>query len=296
MTTEELDIEPLLIDGAWVRPASTLDVVNPYSGKTFARVAMAGPADVEQALAAAARAFKTWRDVPAHRRSQILYRASDLLAERQEEMARTITMENGKALKDARVEASRAVQTFRFAAEEARRLSGEMVPMEAYPGFENRVAFTLREPIGVLAAISPFNFPLNLVAHKVAPGLAAGNTIVLKPASKTPLSALKLAAILQEAGLPDGVLNVVVGSGSDVGDRLVTDPRVAMVTFTGSSPVGRSIRDRAGMKRVTLELGNNSANIVHGDADLDAAARALVRGAFGTNGQSCISVQRSDRP
>jgi len=282
----------LLIDGQWVTPGDTIDVTNAYSGVVFARVGKAGPQEVEQALAAATTAFETWKDVPAHERSRILYRASEALEAQRDEIARIITMENGKAIKDARVEATRAAQTFRFAAEEARRIHGETIPMEAYPGFEKRMAFTLREPIGVVAAISPFNFPLNLVAHKLAPALAAGNTVVLKPATKTPLSALRLARILQDAGLPRGVLNVVVGSGPEVGDRLVTDRRPAMVSFTGSGPVGRAIRDKAGMKRITLELGNNSANIVHADADLDAAARALVRGSFGTNGQSCISVQR----
>ncbi len=282
----------LLINGQWTAPNGTTEVRSPFTGEPIYRVSLAGEAEAHAAIDAAANAFTTWSQTPAHERSRLLHRATALLEERKEDLARTLALEAGKPIRDARGEVGRAVQTFRFAAEEAKRIYGETIPMDAAIGSEGRMGITFRQPIGVIAAISPFNFPLNLVAHKVAPALATANTVVLKPASQTPVSALKLGEILTEAGFPPGVFNLVVGSGGTVGEALVASDKVAMVTFTGSPPVGIGIRNRAGMKKVILELGSNSATIVHEDADLALAARQLARGAFAYAGQICISVQR----
>jgi acyl-CoA reductase-like NAD-dependent aldehyde dehydrogenase len=282
----------LLINGEWVAPNGTAEVLSPFSGEPVFRVSLAKEPQVTAAIAAAAAAFESWSQSPAHERSRLLHRTVALLEERKEDLARTIALEAGKPIRDARGEVARAVQTFRFAAEGAKNVYGETIPMDAALGSEKRVGITFRQPIGVIAAISPFNFPLNLVAHKVAPALATANTVVLKPASVTPVTALKLGEILVDAGFPAGVINVLVGSGPEVGNPLVESRKVAMVTFTGSPPVGMGIRDRAGMKKVILELGSNSATIVHEDADLAAAARAIAKGAFAYAGQICISVQR----
>ncbi|HVC78916.1 MAG TPA: aldehyde dehydrogenase family protein, partial [Chloroflexota bacterium] len=282
----------LLINGQWTAPNGTTEVRSPFTGEPIFRVSLAGETETRAAVDAAAGAFTTWSHTPAHERSRLLHRATALIEERKEDLARTLAQEAGKPIRDARGEVGRAIQTFRFAAEEAKRLYGETIPMDAAIGSEGRMGITFRQPIGVIAAISPFNFPLNLVAHKVAPALASANTVVLKPATQTPVSALKLGEILTEAGFPPGVFNVVVGSGGTVGEALVASEKVAMVTFTGSPPVGMGIRNRAGMKKVILELGSNSATIVHEDADLALAARQLARGAFAYAGQICISVQR----
>jgi acyl-CoA reductase-like NAD-dependent aldehyde dehydrogenase len=282
----------LLINGQWTTPNGTAEVRSPFTGEPVYRVSLAGEAETKAAIDAAAAAFAGWSQAPAHERSRLLHRATALIEERKEDLAQTLALEAGKPIRDARGEIARAVQTFRFAAEEAKRIYGETIPMDAAVGSEGRMGITFRQPIGVIAAISPFNFPLNLVAHKVAPALATGNTVVLKPASQTPVSALKLGEILTEAGFPPGVFNVVVGSGRTVGEALVASDKVAMVTFTGSPPVGIGIRNRAGMKKVILELGSNSATIVHEDADLALAARQLAKGAFAYAGQICISVQR----
>jgi acyl-CoA reductase-like NAD-dependent aldehyde dehydrogenase len=229
--------------------------------------------------------------LPAHERARILDTVAHLLDERREDAAQTISAEAGKPLKAARVEAQRAVSTYTFAAVEARRLAGEVVPMDASPAGEGKLALTIRLPIGIVGAISPFNFPLNLVAHKIAPALAAGCAVVLKPASATPFSALFLAELEQEAGLPPGWLNVVAGSAAEIGDVLVADERVKLITFTGSSNVGWSLAERAHRKRVKLELGNATPAIVCADAPADAASK-LAANAFSFAGQSCISVQR----
>jgi acyl-CoA reductase-like NAD-dependent aldehyde dehydrogenase len=221
-----------------------------------------------------------------------------LIRERREEFARTIATEAGKALKYARIEVDRGIGTFTFAAEEAKRMHGETVPLDAIPSGEGYFGYYVRRPVGVIVGISPFNFPLNLVAHKVAPALAAGNTMVLKPASWTPVTAVLLCQVLQEAGLPPGALNLIVGPGGTVGEWLVTDPRVAKVTLTGSVPVGRQILSMAGIKKVTLELGNTGPVIIAPDADLEYAAKRCAIGAYYNSGQVCISVQRiySQRP
>jgi acyl-CoA reductase-like NAD-dependent aldehyde dehydrogenase len=280
----------LLIDGDWVETRDWVDVRSPYSGEVVGRVAKAGAAETSTAIDAAERAMQ--EPLPAHKRAEILVRVAGALGRRHDEVARLISDEAGKPLKAARVEAARAMSTYTFAAVEARKLAGEMVPMDAAQAGEGKLAFTLRRPIGVVGAISPFNFPLNLVAHKLAPALAAGCAVVLKPASQTPLSALLLAELEDEAGLPAGWLNVVVGSASEIGDVLVEDDRVKAITFTGSGPVGWELRKRAAKKRVNLELGNATPVIVAGDADIPATAAKLAQNAFSFAGQSCISVQR----
>jgi acyl-CoA reductase-like NAD-dependent aldehyde dehydrogenase len=279
----------LLIDGARVETGEWMEVRSPYSGETVGRVAKGGASEAHRAVEAAAAAMAT--PIPAHERARILDRVSDLLEERVEDAARTISAEAGKPLKAARVEAQRAASTYRFAGVEARRLAGEVVPMEGSPAGEGKLGLTLRLPIGIVGAISPFNFPLNLVAHKIAPALAAGCAVVLKPASATPLSALLLAGLEEEAGLPPGWLNVVPGSASAIGDVLVEDERVKLITFTGSSGVGWDLAARAHKKRVKLELGNATPAIVCGDAPPWTVER-LAANAFSFAGQSCISVQR----
>ena len=280
----------LPIGGAWVETGEWVEVRSPYSGDVVGRVAKAGADETRRAIDAAAQAMRD--PLPAHKRAEILVRVAGALGRRHEEAARTICAEAGKPLKAARVEAARAMSTFTFAAVEARKLAGEVVPMDASQAGEGKLAFTLREPVGVVGAISPFNVPLNLVAHKLAPALAAGCAVVLKPASATPLSALFLAELEAEAGLPPGWLNVVVGSSSEIGDILVEDDRIAALTFTGSGAVGWALKERAPRKRVNLELGNATPVIVAADAELEDAATRLAANAFSFAGQSCISVQR----
>ncbi|HKG53998.1 MAG TPA: aldehyde dehydrogenase family protein, partial [Anaerolineales bacterium] len=282
----------LLIDGQWVDAGPLMEVKNKYDGKIVGTLPTARKEDVEAAIDAAERAEDVMADMPAYKRAEILLRTAALLRERSDDLAKTIAAEAGKALKFARAEVDRAVSTFTIAAEEAKRLHGETIPLDAVPAGEGYFGFWTRRPVGVIAAISPFNFPLNLVAHKVAPALASGNTLVLKPASTTPLAAVKLCQILQEAGLPPGAINLVVGSGGTVGEWLVTDPRVDKVTFTGSPEVGRHILSVAGIKKVTLELGNTSPVVVAPDADLDFVAKRCAVGAYYNSGQVCISVQR----
>jgi acyl-CoA reductase-like NAD-dependent aldehyde dehydrogenase len=280
----------LLIGGEWIETGGWIEVRSPYSGEVVGRVPKGSAAETRRALDAAAAAME--EPLPAHRRAEILVRVAGYLGKRHDEVARTICAEAGKPMKAARVEAARAMSTYTFSAVAARTLTGDMVPMDASQAGEGKLAFTLRRPIGLVAAITPFNFPLNLVAHKIAPALAAGCAVVLKPASQTPLSALLLAELEHEAGLPPGWLNVVVGPASEIGDVLVADDRVKLVTFTGSSDVGWSLRERAARKKVALELGNATPVIVERDADVDEAATKLAANAFAFAGQSCISVQR----
>ena len=281
----------LFIDGAWRETGRWQEVRNKFTGEVIAQVSVASQEDVAQAVRAARRAADRG-PLPPYQRYEILKRAGELLAERAEEFARSIAAEGGKPLKEARVEVSRAVQTLTLSGEEAKRIHGEGVPVEAAPGSENRLAFTIRVPVGVVCAISPFNFPLNLAAHKIGPALAAGNAVVHKPAGATPVTAAKLCQLLIDAGLPPGYLNLVFGPGSQVGEWLLENPEIDMYTFTGSPAVGERIKTRSGLRRVTLELGNNSAVIVHRDADLATAARLSAARAFANAGQVCISVQR----
>src|SRR5215218_4474433 len=280
----------LLLDGEWIETGEWHEVRSPYSGETVARVPEAGAEHARRAVDAATKAMEN--PLPAHQRAEILDRVATLLRERQDDVAQTICAEAAKPLKAARVEAERAVSTFTMAAVEARRLAGEVVPMDASPAGVGKLAYTLRIPIGVVGAITPFNFPLNLVGHKVAPALAAGCAVVLKPAGQTPLSALLLAELETEAGLPAGWLNVLVGPSAEIGDVLVEDERVRLITFTGSSAVGWGLRERAPRKRVNLELGNATPLIVEADADVEAAAAATAQHGFSFAGQSCISIQR----
>ncbi len=272
--------------------ADQIVVRSPYDGAEVGRVPKCTSADVDRAVAAAGTALEK-DPLPPWRRAEILDAAARLLAEREDDFARSIARESAKPLKTARVEARRAASTFTFAAVEARRLTGEMVPIDATEIGEGRLAFTLRLPIGVVGAISPFNFPLNLVAHKLAPAIAAGCPVVLKPASQTPLTAVALADLLvNECGLPADYLHVVTGSGADVGEALVRHPDVAYLSFTGSGEVGWAIKERAGRKKVALELGNNSPVIIEADGDWRAAAKAVAATGFAHAGQSCVSVQR----
>jgi acyl-CoA reductase-like NAD-dependent aldehyde dehydrogenase len=280
----------LFIGGEWVETGEWLEVRSPYSGEVVGRVAKAGGDETRRAIDAAERAMA--EPLPAHKRAEILVRVAGMLGRRHDEVARLISDEAGKPMKAARVEAKRAMSTYTMAAVEARKLAGEVVPMDGTQAGEGKLGFTLRSPIGIVAAISPFNFPLNLVAHKLAPSLAAGCAVVLKPAAQTPLSALLLAELETEAGLPRGWLNVLVGPSAEIGDVLVEDERVKALTFTGSGAVGWQLRERAPRKKVLLELGNATPAIVAADADLDAAAEKLAGNAFSFAGQSCISVQR----
>src|SRR5256885_3650144 len=270
--------------------AQEIEVRSPYSGEVVGRVRSAGADDARRAIDAAEAAMR--EPLPAHRRAEILVRVAGALGRRADEAAQLISAEAGKPVKAARVEVARAMSTYTMAAVQARTLTGQMVPMDASQAGEGKLAFTVRVPIGVVGAISPFNFPLNLVAHKIAPALAAGCAVVLKPASQTPLSALLLAELETEAGLPPGWLNVLVGPASEIGDVLVADERVKLSTFTGSSEVGWKLKERAAKKRVNLELGNATPLIVADDADLETAATKVAQNAFSFAGQSCISIQR----
>ena len=282
----------LYIGGEWVEGGTPLEVRNKYTGEVIGSVPQARQEDVDADIAAAREAAPAIADMPAYRRGQILARVAQRIQERREEFARTIAAEAGKALKYARAEVDRAISTFTIASEEAKRIHGETIALDAVPAGEGYFGFYVRRPVGVVAAIAPFNFPLNLVAHKVAPAIAAGNPVVLKPASSTPLTSVLLCQVLEEAGLPRGAINLVVGPGQTVGEWLVSDPRVAKVTFTGSPEVGERITRLAGIKKVTLELGNTSPVIVAPDADLDLVARRCAVGAYYNSGQVCISVQR----
>ena len=289
MATTET-VQKLLVDGEWYETGETIDVTSPFDGSVVGRVAYGGADDARRAIDAAERAMR--QPLPAHKRAAVLDRVAELIAERRDDFARTIAEEAGKPITTAGVEVDRCVQTITFSALEARRLSGEMVGMDAHPAGEGKEGLILRLPVGIIGAISPFNFPLNLVAHKVGPAFAAGCAVVLKPAGATPLSALLLAQAFQDAGQPGGWLNVIVGKSRDIGDVLTEDARVKMITFTGSSEVGWGIRQRANKKKVSLELGNSTPVIVLADADLDRAAGAIALNGYAFAGQSCISVQR----
>jgi acyl-CoA reductase-like NAD-dependent aldehyde dehydrogenase len=283
---------PMYIAGQEVRTPEARPVELPFDGSVVGTIFEAHKDEIDAAVAAAVNAVPVMREMTLDERSTILRRAYARLLERAEEMALAISSETGKPIKEARLETDRAALTLLFSAEEAHRLHGEVVPMDASPAGKGRWAMTIREPVGVIAAITPFNFPLNLAMHKIGPAIAGGNAVVHKPASATPISGILMARIFEECGLPKGALNVVTGPGGAIGDMLVLDKRVAMITFTGSVDVGLRIRNLAGMKKVTLELGSNSAVIVEDDADLDEAVRRCVAGSFAHSGQVCISVQR----
>lgn len=269
----------------------TYEVRSPYDDSLIATVQAASEQDVRAAIGRAETMKAALAEMPAHQRAAILYKTSELLAAEADSLAVLMARESGKPIRYAKGEVSRAVETFVFAAEEAKRIHGETVPLDAARGGVGRFGYYLRVPVGVVAAITPFNFPLNLVAHKVAPAIAAGCPIVLKPAPATPLTSLRLAEILAEAGLPEGAFSVVVG-GEDVGKWLTTDPRVAMITFTGSPNVARAISEIVGLRRTTFELGGNAAVVIDEGTDIAPLIPKLVTGAFAYSGQVCISVQR----
>ncbi|QAY67631.1 aldehyde dehydrogenase family protein [Paenibacillus protaetiae] len=282
----------LWIGGEWRRAARYEPLYAPYGGDKLADIAAASAAEAEEAIVNAHEAFLSYRNMPAYKRAEILYQAAALLEERSEACIRILVQEAGKPVKAARGEIARTAETYRFAAEEAKRIAGDQIPMDAAAGGTGRIGFTVKTPIGVITAITPFNFPFNLVAHKVGPALAAGNAIVLKPAEQTPLSALFLADLFRDAGLPDGVLNIIPGGGAELSEILTTHPHVKGVTFTGSPEVGRIIQRQAGLRKVTLELGSNSALIVDEGIDVASIIDRCVEGAFVYNGQVCISLQR----
>jgi len=285
------DGRPFLIGGRWRHGATTAPVRNPYTGETVAQVSQADPAEAERAVQSSVEGAAAMRALSSHARSALLQKAAQSLQARQEEFARTMTTEAGKPLSDARREVGRAVQTFSIAAEEAKRIGGEVMPLDWSSGMESYWGVTRRFPIGPILGITPFNFPLNLVAHKVAPALAAGNSILIKPAPQTPLTALLLGELLMEAGVPPGGLNVLPCNNT-VAEQLVVEPRFKLLSFTGSAPVGWMLKTKCGKKKVVLELGGNAAVIVEPDADLDYAVQRCVTGGFAYAGQTCISVQR----
>ena len=282
---------PFLIGGRWSQSATVAPVRNPYTGETIAHVCQASPADAESALQSSVEGAAAMRRLSGYARSTLLAHAAQALQARQEEFARTMTAEAGKPLTDARREVGRAIHTLSIAGEEAKRIGGEVVPLDWSPGMESYWGVTRRFPIGPILGITPFNFPLNLVVHKVAPALAAGNSILIKPAPQTPLTALLLGDLLLKAGVPPGGLNILPCDNT-VAEHMVVDPRFKLLSFTGSAPVGWMLKAKCGKKKVVLELGGNAAVIIEPDADLEYAAQRCVTGGFTYAGQTCISVQR----
>ncbi len=282
----------LMINGEKIETTKYASLFSPYSGEEIAQIAMADKEVTQKAIEAAYNAREVMAKMPAYKRAEILEKVVALLIEKADEAAEIITRESAKPIMFSKAEVARTIETYKFAAEEAKRIHGETIPFDAAVGGVGRIGYTVREPIGVIGAITPFNFPMNLVAHKVGPAIASGNTIVLKPASQTPLSALFIAELFSDAGLPAGALNVVTGPGGTVGEAIVEDERVNMVTFTGSPSVGIGIRNKAGLKKTTLELGSNSALIIDKDIEIDQIIDRCIMGAFSNQGQVCISLQR----
>jgi acyl-CoA reductase-like NAD-dependent aldehyde dehydrogenase len=282
----------MFVAGNWTDGSAQKPVHSPFDGSIVDTVPVATPDEVDAAIASAVRGAKIMAAMPAHQRAEILLRAARTLEGRIEEFATILTREMGKAIAEARGEVGRAVETLTISAEEAKRLTGETIPLDAAPGVSGKFGFTMRVPCGVVLAITPFNFPLNLVAHKVGPAIAAGNAVIIKPATATPLSALKLTALLLESGLPAEAIQCLTGSGESVGMRLCADARIRKISFTGSRDVGTGITRVAGLKRVTLELGSNSPMVVMSDADVSQVAAATATTGYANAGQSCISTQR----
>ena len=276
----------------WVDKPKTIPVINPYDGSQIDTVPKADADDIERALATAVRGARAMRKLTGYQRYQILHKAADLMAQHADDLARTITLEEGKIIGESRFEVTRATEIINLSAEEAKRLYAEVIPLDGAPATVNKFGFTVRVPCGVVVGISPFNFPLHLVCHKVGPALAAGNSVILKPATDTPLSGLKLVKILLEAGTPPEAIQCLTGAGNEVGEALCRDPRVRKITFTGSRDVGERICQVAGLKKVTMELGSNSPLIVMPDADLEKVASAVAATGYSNAGQVCISLQR----
>ncbi len=282
----------MFIGGEWITGEKTAEVRNPYNDDVLGALPQASPAQVERAVAHAFAHRSLMAEMPIHRRAAILEKTALLLADNKEKMVRSMILESGKPRKWAEGEVKRGMENLKFAAEACKSIHGETVPMDASVGSEGRLGFWMRVPVGVVAAIPPFNFPLNLVIHKLAPAIAAGNTVVLKPASNTPGSSQILVELLLEAGLPQDAVQLVYGNGSQVGAAIVKDERVAKITFTGSPAVGKYITKTAGLKKITLELGSNSGVIIDADANLEQVVPRVVIGSFAFSGQVCISVQR----
>lgn len=282
----------LWINGQWEAVDRTYDLASPYSGEVIAKVAKASVRDVERAIKGAHEAFQSFKKKTAYERAEILYNVVNIMRERKQELAEILAREAAKPISAGLVEIDRTIATYQFSAEASKQSTGETVPMDAAPGVTDRLGYTKRVPLGVISAITPFNFPFNLVAHKVGPAVAAGNTVVLKPATQTPLSSLVMAEIFKEAGLPDGCLQIVTGSGGELGDILVTHPLIKKVTFTGSGAVGLKMKEKVGLRKITLELGSNAAVIVEPSTPVEKMVSRAVGGAFNFAGQVCISLQR----
>lgn len=281
----------MLVGGEWKDSPQKIEVVYPYTGEVIGKVAQGTEEDVNRAIELAKEGFKEISSLTAYQRYEILMKAAELLKKRAEEFAKTLVLEVGKTIREARTEVARAIQTLIFSAEEAKRINGETFPVDAHPNGVGKVGFYVRVPVGIVSAITPFNFPLNLSMHKVAPALACGNAVVLKPSERTPLTPLMLGEILLEAGLPPKALSIIPGYG-DVGKAMTTHPDVRVVSFTGSRKVGEIITRQVGIKRVVLELGSNSAIVVHKDGNIEKAVEKAVLGGYAIAGQVCISVQR----
>ncbi|MFH1686738.1 MAG: aldehyde dehydrogenase family protein [bacterium] len=282
----------MLLNGEWVDRNNKIVVIDPYDGSVIDTVPSADTSDCELALASAVKGFEITKRMTVYDRAQILYKTAEIIKSRLEEFAVTIAKEGSKTIVEARKEASRCVNTMTCSAEEAKRILGETIPWDSFPGGEKRKGFYYRFPIGIVLAITPFNDPLNLVAHKLGPAIAAGNAVILKPATVTPLSAIKLVEAMLEAGLPPMAIQVITGQGSVIGDPLVSDDRVRMISFTGGVEAGKHIASKAGIKKIGMELGSDSPVIVWKDADLDLAVESCVSGSFWAAGQNCIGVQR----
>ncbi len=281
----------LLLGGEWVSKEEKLSVVYPYTGEVVAEVSKASEEDVYKAIEVAKEGYEKLSALTPYERYEILMRASQLLKQRAEDFAKSLVLEVGKTIREARTEVQRAIQTLIFSAEEARRIGGEVIPIDAHPNGKGKVGFYIRQPVGIVSAITPFNFPLNLSMHKVAPALACGNAVILKPSERTPLTPLMLGEVLLEAGLPPQALSILPGYG-DVGKAMTMHPDVRVVSFTGSRKIGEIITRQAGIKKVVLELGSNSAIVLHKDGDLKKAVQKTVLGGYAIAGQVCISVQR----
>lgn len=282
----------MFLEGRWQDRSETIAVTNPFDGSIVDTVPKGTADDVSAAVKTLIQGAAEMRAMPAHRRSEILRKAASLIKSRVDELAETISREEGKILAEARAEVSRSAETIDCSADEAKQLYGETIPLDAAGHGAGKFGFTLRIPCGIVAAITPFNFPLNLVCHKVGPSIAAGNATLIKPASDTPLSALKLVEILLDAGLPENAIACVTGSGKEIGNAICDHPGIRKISFTGSQEVGEGICRRAGIKRVTMELGSNSPVIIMDDADLETAAKAIASAGFANAGQVCISAQR----
>ena len=282
----------MLIGGKWIDKSKKIDVLNPYDNSLVDTVPYGTSDDIDRAIEIAQKGYEINRNLPAHKRISILKKTADIIESRFEDLAKTIASEGSKTINEARKEVGRTINTITISAEEARRINGETIPFDSAEGSENRVGYYYRFPIGIIAAITPFNDPLNLVAHKLGPAIAGGNSVVLKPATVTPLSALKLAECLLEAGLPGEILSVITGHGHEIGDVLVSDERIRMISFTGGVEAGERVASKSGLKKIGMELGSNSPVVVLEDCEIDKAVASCVSGAFWAVGQNCIGVQR----